>query len=355
MPFSVKEHEADARERLRAFWAGSSLGRPALHVTVNNPNFTPEWEELSLTRKEMDYSPAWHAMCARNGLQDNLYLAEAMPVAQPVYAPHLGLVAVLAGGDYSYHDSAWIEPIPDIYQRSPPKFDPAHPLVHAMEQILITMAATVGGQGSLNPPAMLDGLTTLSMFRTADQLCIDLIECPEMVMQWNDALTDIYIAAYQHFYRYVKALGYGDTTSWLQVMAEGSMEGVQCDFSVMLSPGMYEKFVLPNLRRMTESLDYSLYHLDGTCQMRFLDLLRTLPRLTGIQWNPETTESPLYWLDAFKEIRRRGFVLQVSCYDPEEAIALTQALGPDGLLLILPRFATRNAAEDIIQRIAAVC
>ena len=45
------------------------------------------------------------------------------------------------------------------------------------------------------------------------------------------------------------------------------------DFGIMLSPRMFEQFALPDLYRVTEYMAYSLYHLDGTPQMRFLDLL----------------------------------------------------------------------------------
>ncbi len=37
MTYSMKPDEKDALERLRAFWAGSSLGRTALNVLVLRP------------------------------------------------------------------------------------------------------------------------------------------------------------------------------------------------------------------------------------------------------------------------------------------------------------------------------
>ena len=246
--------------------------------------------------------------------------------------------------------------MPDIWERSLPAFDPDSPATHVFERCLREVAAVVGQRGFVNPPIMLDGMTTLSGFRTPPQLCIDLMERPQAVRAWSAALTDVYIAAYDHFYRLVQSLGYGDTSTWLSAMAEGKLEAVQCDFAVMLSPAMFAEFALPDLRRLTEYFDYSLYHLDGTCQMRFLDLLRTLPRLNGIQWNPEPPAgSPVLWLEALKAIRQRGFCLHVNCATVDEAVTLTRELGPDGLLLVLPRFASQAEAEEAIRRIAACC
>jgi hypothetical protein len=356
MAFTRKEHEQEARERLRAFWAGSSLGRPALHLTARNPDFHQENRYAGVSQRVLDYDPAWHAACADYAMRGKIYLAEAMPVAVPTFASNFGALVVMAGGDYAYHDSAWTIPIPDLYDRPLPVFDPSQPFVTMMTGALHRMAAVVSDQGAVNPPTFLDGLTVLSNLRTMEHICFDLIEQPETVHRWRDAITQLYIDAYEYFYQVVHALGYGETTTWLAAMAEGRMEAVQCDFGVTLSPEMYGEFAIPELRRLTDYLDYSLYQLDGTSQLRFLDLLRTLPKLNGIQWNPQPGAGPLVqWIDAFKEIRRRNFSLHIHCEDLEEAVVITRELGPDGLLFDFPMCDTWDEAEQILRRIEQVC
>jgi hypothetical protein len=84
--------------------------------------------------------------------------------------------------------------------------------------------------------------------------------------------------------------------------------------------------------------------------MRFLDLLRQCPKLNGIQWNPEPTEgSPLQWLDALREIRRRKFILYIFC-SVDEAVALVRELGPEGLYFQLPAFSSIADAEVAIRK-----
>ena len=354
--FSLKENERDARERLRAFWAGSSLGRPALYVTASRPGYQPKpWTGPELDLKGKDVSTAWQVHVNDNELLSTVFLAEAMPRARVIHGSSLVLVAVLSGAEYDYEsDSAWVKPIADLWKRPLPKFDPAHPLADLMRRHLQALAGVVGRGALVNPPIMLDGLTTLSQFRTPAQLCLDCIEAPEEVRKWSDALTTVYIETYEYFYQFVKKLGYGDTMAWLSAMAEGRMEAVQTDFSVMLSPEMFERFALPDLRRLTEYLDFSLYHLDGTCQMRFLDHLRTLKKLNGIQWNPEPPANPpTRWIAAFKEIRRRKFSLHIWVESVEDAVFITKALGPDGLLLVLPSFGSPAEADAAIKKVQA--
>jgi len=343
----------DAQEHLRAFWAGSSLGRPALGLAFADQTVTPEpWPGPALTEKERDLLPDWHALSARNNVRRMRFAAEGMPGYHVFWGSFLTTLAVLAGGEYTYHDSAWILPIPDLYTRPLPVFDPAHPVAVALAACYRRMVAEVGTAGFVTPPLMMDGLSTLSLFRGTDQLCMDMVDEPEMVRRWSDALTTLYIDIYEYYYQLI---GAERSLCFFGPMAEGRSEGVQCDFAVNLSPAMYEAFVYPDLRRVTDYFDFSLYHLDGTCQLRFLDHLRAMPGLNGIQWNPETTAgSPIHWLDALREIRRRRFSLMI-WVNVEEAVILTRELGPDGLFLQLTDVDSEARAEEAIAAVSAAC
>jgi hypothetical protein len=216
-------------------------------------------------------------------------------------------------------------------------------------------ATWVGDLGIVGPPSQIDAMTTLSEMRSADFFCLDLIERPEAVERWAEALTRIYNATYEQHYRHAVSLGYGDTRAWLGAVAEGRMEAVQCDIAVMLSPEMFGRFVMPSLRSMTEYLEFSLYHLDGVAQMRFLDHLATLPRLNGIQWNPEPPAGPvLSHMEHLRAIREKGLSLHIWC-KPEEAAAITRELGPDGLFFDLGEKPTAAEAESAIDQISAAC
>ncbi len=364
MPFALKENEAEARERLRAFWSGRSLGRPALYAVADRPGFVetpfhawPGGSRAPEPSKENDLTPAWHAWRAEQFLASAEFLAEAMPGAVVRWGALITTLAMWAGGDYEYHsESGWIKRMPDLYERPPFAFDPAAPMTQAMKRCYEGVAQTVESRGYISAPIMLDALTTMSSFRTPPQLCLDCIERPDDVRRVSDNLTTLYLDGYDDFYRMLAAWGYPDTSSWLLCMAESKAEAVQCDFAVMLSPAMFERFALPDLRRVTDYMDYSLYHLDGVCQMRFLDLLCTLPKLNGIQWNPEPPAgSPALWLDAFRAIRDRGLALYVTCNTVDEALVITRSLGPDGLMLVLPRFASRHEAEQAIREIERAC
>ena len=121
-----------------------------------------------------------------------------------------------------------------------------------------------------------------------------------------------------------------------------------CDAGVMISPEMWAEFAVPILRRWTGSLDAALYHLDGVCQLRFLDMICSLPNLRGIQWAAEPAAGPpVKWIDTFRMLRERGLSLYISS-SAEDALVITRALGPDGLFFTIG-CASREEGEAAIR------
>ena len=138
--YTLKENEQEARERLRAFWAGESLGRPALGVSVKDRSFKPlRWEESELDNALKDISPEYQLLRAQNYMTHLQYRAEAMPGYAIAFGSHIPLLAVLLGGDFEYDLDrelewgafAWIKPWEDVYQQPIPSFSPDLPLVRA--------------------------------------------------------------------------------------------------------------------------------------------------------------------------------------------------------------------------------
>jgi len=341
----------EALERLEAFWNRSSFGdRPALRVMVaptTDEAEQPYTGPLPDSLLERDLCPDFHRHKIQQKSRGTHALAEATGGHYVEWGSMLTTLSVLAGGGYEYHDSAWITPIPDVLTRPLPTFDRQSPAAKLIDQAHIAARDACPPGQFISPPLMMDGLSTLGMFRGFEELCTDLLDRPEWVKAWSGRMTDMYIDIYEHYYN---LLGYGRSHCFGGPTTPGRCEGVQCDFAVHFSPTMFEEFTLPDLRRTTDYLDRSLYHLDGVCQLRFLDHLRACPKLTGIQWNPETTElNPLKWLGAFRDMRQRDFSIMIGA-SVDQAVEITKQLGPDGLFFCLPTFKTQDEAMAAIER-----
>ena len=128
--------------------------------------------------------------------------------------------------------------------------------------------------------------------------------------------------------------GYVD---WLSLWSAKPMVTVECDMSVMISPEQFDEFFLPSLKRQIEFVDRSIYHLDGTGQIRHLDTLLSLERLTGIQWIPESTNIGIKeMLPMFKRVKDAGKLLVLtSGVKSADVRMLLDELGPEGVSIFL--------------------
>jgi hypothetical protein len=351
--YSRKPGEPEARRRLEAFWTDETADRPAISAIAPDPDYTPSpYPTEGRDRKELDLSPEYHAHAAADCMRGGLFLAESMPHYTVTVGRSLGLPGVLVGADYTYDDrTAWLHEIPGILDGPPPRFNPEETCLPAYLECVAAASDRVGEMGFINPPCLLDPVTTLSQLAGPADLAIALLERPDVVDAWVEEITRLSLVTYR---QHAKAADLQDSAPFWGPATPGLAQVLQCDFCVMVSPEMFGRHVMPMLRRIAEPMERTLYHLDGVDQMRFLDHLQQIPELKGIQWNPETHYAePTHHLDDLREIRERGLVLFLTVDSTAEAVAITRELGPDGLYLKFPAlFESATCAEDAIAAVA---
>jgi 5-methyltetrahydrofolate--homocysteine methyltransferase len=128
----------------------------------------------------------------------------------------------------------------------------------------------------------------------------------------------------------------------------------QSDLSYMLSPKMFEKFVLPDLLSCFAQVDHAFYHLDGKGQIRHLDLLLSLEELEGIQWIPGAGEKPPEeWLPLLKRVRDSGKLCQVYV-TAEGARKIVREIGGRGFAFYVIPFPTmsEDQARDYLRALS---
>ena len=82
---------------------------------------------------------------------------------------------------------------------------------------------------------------------------------------------------------------------------------LQSDFSYMIGPDMFKIFTLPFLAKDCETLDHTIYHLDGVGQIPHLDMLLSIEKLDAIQWVYGDGQPPSpHWIDLYKRIEKAG-------------------------------------------------
>jgi hypothetical protein len=101
---------------------------------------------------------------------------------------------------------------------------------------------------------------------------------------------------------------------------------------------MFADFVVPALDEQCARLDYTLYHLDGTHAIPHLDSLLAIDALDAIEWTPQVSipqgGDPL-WFDMYRKILDAGKSVQAIGVRPHEVIPLLEAVGPNGLYIMV--------------------
>ncbi len=87
------------------------------------------------------------------------------------------------------------------------------------------------------------------------------------------------------------------------------MVKLQCDFSAMISPGLFSDFMKPVLVEMTERTAHNMYHLDGPEALIHLPCLLSIPDLEMIQWTPGAgqpfVDEPV-WFPMYRQVLEAG-------------------------------------------------
>jgi hypothetical protein len=128
---------------------------------------------------------------------------------------------------------------------------------------------------------------------------------------------------------------------------------VQCDAAAMISPAMFQRFVVPALSEQCEWLDYSLFHLDGEHCIRHLEALLSIDALDGIEWTPNpkvpSGGSPA-WYGMYRQILDAGKSVQAVGVKPEEVLPLLDAVGGKGMY-IMTTFESEAQAEEMAKNV----
>jgi hypothetical protein len=175
-------------------------------------------------------------------------------------------------------------------------------------------------------------LDILASLRGSQKLLLDLIDTPDEVDRLTREITSLWLRYYNELYALTASTGRGNAC-WGPVWSPGKGYMLQSDFSYMISPSMFERFVIPDLEKCCRYLDYAFYHLDGKGELPHLDQLLSLDRLRGIQWQPGDGQ-PMAdnWPEVLQRIRLGSKLVQVFV-TAQGALDIKKELGGKGFLL----------------------
>ena len=345
--------------RFEAWWVGQMIDRPPITCSVKpaRPYRGPDKQHDTLRQRWLDVTYNVERQIAE--LERTDFVGDRLPILLPNVGPEL--TATLLGCELEFSDhSSWSVPIiSDIEQwrdipRRPLDFDNIYwqTIVH-MTDLALEMC---DGRYMVGVADLHDNYDTLAALRDPQQLCMDLIDCPDLIEQAGRATTRVLIEAFGRLWQRIEPTGFGCTT-WCPIHHSGPAYVPSCDFWCMVGPEVACDFVLPDILTEMTILERSIFHLDGPDALRHLDLLLEIPQLNAVQWVFGAGNGPASkWLGVYRRVLDAGKSVQVLADDADDALNVLKQLGGKGLwLLVNQTFDTTAETQAFLRQVESEC
>ncbi len=336
MPKFFEFSDADwarTEQTWRAWWQGE-LDRPLVFVEARHPGAV----EPDYTDFVTQFPPEMPAHQVIDFFQANLASLHLYGDAFPKWWPNAGpgVMAAFLGAELEYAPgTTWFKTL-DVPGVAALRlaYQDENFWWQRIQALTREACGRWGGQVVIGHTDLGGTLDILASLRGSQQLLTDLYDTPAEIERLRDEVDRLWLDYYAALLGLVCDTQRG-TSGWSPLWAPGTTYMLQCDFSYMISPKMFERFVMPSLAACCEALDYAFYHLDGKGEIPHLDQLLSLERLRGIQWIPgDGAPPPEEWLPLLKRIRDGGKLCQLFV-TREGALKIARALGGRGFLFYI--------------------
>lgn len=345
------------RETYDSWWAGT-LDRPIIPIWLGGRDpgrpkpDVPLLSQATCHRLDIPASEIvdrldWELSC-RYFLGDSFPFVNLMSFGPGVMAAFCGAELDNSTGNVWFRP-ADVLPIEEIHF----EYDAANVWLKRILEICREATKRWQGQVLIGMPDLGGGIDMLATFRSTENLLMDLYDSPGEVTRLMGEIHEVW---HRYYAQIAEALspsnpGYSD---WSGIYSRCANYMLQSDFSYMISPGMFDEFVRPELVASSKRLKRSMYHLDGPGQLPHLDSILRIESLNLVQWVPgDGNPDPSEWPDVYRRIRQAGKNVQM-VGDPEHVATIAEQLGSGvGLCGILSDLPAHDTAR--VQRVLASC
>lgn len=320
----IKPDFDEAYRRWEAYWNHDMADRPILLATLrSDPEFayTPREEYYDRVYGDLDQIIATNLENARH----TNYLGEAVPGIWTSLGTHE--IATFCGYEVEWagytnwckHDPRPLEEILPIRLQ-----EDSFMYRRAME-VYRKIAGTL--EGRLLPYGFdfHSNLDFLLSIRGDANLCMDTIDCPELVHKGLEDSCVIFQKIWRDFTEASKSEEYG---YYFEYFSEKPTTTLACDFAALISREMFDEFAVPTLTYESEVIgERCVYHWDGPDALKHKDSLLNIKNLHTFSYVPNHYENHTQMLGLYSECQAAGKGI-VFTGTPEEIKNASRILKP---------------------------
>ncbi len=345
-PLAFKPDIDEAARRWDAYYAGDIIDRPLVCVTAPRSGVKTSWGANYRERVFGDLDDI--VTRALRAAEATFYGGEAVPAFCPSFGPDE--IACFCGAELVWSegvdDTNWSNPCVDDWERSLPiGLREDHPLWLRMQELYRRAAARMAGKMLLSAPDLHTNMDLLAGLRGPERLCLDLLDRPEVI---DRAMADAR-AVFRRLWAAVVEAGRMAESGYAHIFY--SMEGAAClqgDFSCMMSPEMFRRWVLPALEEEAEVVGHAIYHWDGPGALVHIDDLVATRGLHTLSYVPGAGRGGhVDYVELYRRVQKGGKAVAVSG-SVDEVKQMHALLRPEKTLYTVST-STPDVAERLLE------
>ena len=287
------------------------------------------------------------------GLGCRAFVGDSYPSFCLNFGP--GSLAAYLGARQEATDSVWFFPTAERLADIPEQVDEEcywhrrlHDVLDAAKVKWASTAVQVRGSDLGN------NLDVLAPLRDSNALAFDLVDEPGLVKQKLRAITKAWKQCYQN--EHDKISSFADyTVGGMCALSKGRSACLQSDYGYMISPAMFEEFVMPDIVELADYLDDPCYHLDGIPQLQHLPFILGVEKIRAVEFVQGAGQKPsCEWTHVYRQIQDAG--KQCLCFiSARGALDLKRAMGGTlrGFALFIAEYMPTDDARELYRKLVS--
>jgi len=338
--------------RWMAYWDMAETDRPCIDVRAPRPTRRPSPPQPE-SLEDLYFDADYIVQCWLRTMDGTYFGGEAVPTG----GFFMGGYALGCGDGAKFaRDTVW-HPVTMSSIDAPIGWHPGptDPWRHKLDMVLNRLLDLSPGQFLVGYASQLMVNDLLMLLRGTDEFLIDLAEnCDKCVRRLEEFLP-LWIEQFEHYRKLVNARQAGCVWGWPGLWHPKMVMVSQSDMSCMISPEMFERYVMREMNLIAERYGPLWYHLDGPGAIHHLNRLLCSSSIRVIQYVPGSgaQQNGPAWIDLYRAVQaaHRGLDLSV----PREHMEyLIRHLRPEGVLL-RTSVASEEEAQELLDNAVQWC
>lgn len=331
-----KEDWDRTSEKYEAWWEGE-LARPIIFLTYIPPDIDIADYSLTLSWAFMRYPVDKALEAIFECFSKTVFICEAYPNVWVNIGP--GALSAFLGADVYFDPKAgtsWFKGSFSLDDLLNIELNPENKWWRYVIECTERASDECRGKAIVAFTDLLDVTTSLIHLRGgASKLIRDLFLEPIKLRKVLDHLHQIWFNCFEELSKAIDTTTYG-FSNWAALWSKYKSFILQCDFSIYLSPKLFDEFILPLVVEECRFFKRSFWHLDGPFEIPHLDRLLGIDELNGIQWvpgagNPDPGDD--CWVPLYRKIQRSGKLLQLPGIPIQKVIPVLDQVSSKGVFI----------------------